>query len=77
MKRRKRPHRKIQIISTDENESDTKIGTHEQGWEQDNKNLDTKEEAEMTKTQIQMKIQDWLWNNQDTSMEPPRDSTTT
>eukprot|EP00957_Ditylum_brightwellii_P103181 7863605-Ditylum_brightwellii.AAC.1 len=60
MKRKKRPHRKIQIISTDKNKNDTEIGTHEQGWEQDNKNLDTQEEAETTKTQIQLKIQDWL-----------------
>eukprot|EP00957_Ditylum_brightwellii_P088026 6705173-Ditylum_brightwellii.AAC.1 len=49
MKRRKRPHCTIQIISTDENESDMEIGTYEQGWEQDNKTLDTQEEAEMTK----------------------------
>eukprot|EP00957_Ditylum_brightwellii_P019344 1459233-Ditylum_brightwellii.AAC.1 len=58
MKRKKRPHQKIQIISSYKNESDTETGTHEQGWEQDNKNLDTQEEAETTKTQIQTKIQD-------------------
>eukprot|EP00957_Ditylum_brightwellii_P119513 9118709-Ditylum_brightwellii.AAC.1 len=36
-KRRMRPHRKIQIISTDENKNDMKIRTHEMGWEQDNR----------------------------------------
>eukprot|EP00957_Ditylum_brightwellii_P048418 3674733-Ditylum_brightwellii.AAC.1 len=57
-KRRKRPHQKIQIISTDENESDTEIRPYEMGWEQDNRNLTTQEEVETTITEIQTKIQD-------------------
>eukprot|EP00957_Ditylum_brightwellii_P011618 878047-Ditylum_brightwellii.AAC.1 len=74
-KRWKRPHCIIQIISTDEYKSDTEIRPNEMGWKQDNRNLTTQEEVEMTITKIQTKIQDWLWNNQGISMEPPRDST--
>eukprot|EP00957_Ditylum_brightwellii_P158257 12046324-Ditylum_brightwellii.AAC.1 len=43
-KRRKRPHCKIQIISTDENERDMEIRPNEIGWEQDNRNLTTQDE---------------------------------
>eukprot|EP00957_Ditylum_brightwellii_P108352 8266255-Ditylum_brightwellii.AAC.1 len=57
-KRRKRLHHKIQIISTDENESDTEIRPNEMGWEQDNRNFTTKEEVETTITKIKTKIQD-------------------
>eukprot|EP00957_Ditylum_brightwellii_P035803 2714601-Ditylum_brightwellii.AAC.1 len=74
-KTQKRPHRITQIISTDEYKNDTEIGTNEMGWEQDNRNLTTQGEVETTITKIETKIQDWLWNNQEISMEPPRDST--
>eukprot|EP00957_Ditylum_brightwellii_P082816 6296312-Ditylum_brightwellii.AAC.1 len=73
-KRRKIPHRIIQIISTDEYKSDTEIRPNEMGWKQDNRNLTTQKEVETTIAKIQTKIQDWLWNNQDISIQPPRDS---
>eukprot|EP00957_Ditylum_brightwellii_P058880 4464587-Ditylum_brightwellii.AAC.1 len=57
-KTRKRPHCIIQIVSTDEYESDTEIGPNEMGWEQDNRNLTTQGEVETTITKIQTKIQD-------------------
>eukprot|EP00957_Ditylum_brightwellii_P048419 3674734-Ditylum_brightwellii.AAC.1 len=57
-KRRKRPHCKIQIISADENKSDTEIRPNEMGWEQYNRNLTMQEEVETTITKIQTKIQD-------------------
>eukprot|EP00957_Ditylum_brightwellii_P039713 3005032-Ditylum_brightwellii.AAC.1 len=37
-KRQKRPHRIIQVISTDEYKSDREIRPNEMGWEQDNRN---------------------------------------